>query len=507
MRDPIRQNPTADAGRSPSVAATDRADQRLVFNGIDGRTGDYAFRPMMPRELARRARGQRVDGDHVQEMRVRNLQHKEPTRAMVDGRDPTRISEAGWGIVFPQKIDERIRQALEPLLEVRRGQTELFREFSGDDGYRTGELKISFLSRHRAGPGSVDPAAVPFYLLLVGGPDVMPFSFQHQLGAQYAVGRLHFDTIEEYAQYAASIVAAETAAGTAAGAVSDKRRRAVFFGPSNPGDANTELSRNQLVEPLASRLRERAGPAWEVETAVGEDATKARLHRLLAGADRPDLLFTASHGLLLSSSNPRQLERQGALITQDWPRPTGRRLDSGCYLAAPDLDAEARLEPLISFHFACFSAGTPRWDDLDHLPVAERRRYAEEAFVARLPQRLLAHEQGGALAVVGHVDQSFSYSFLWDREPQLQTFEDCLLRLLRGHPVGWAMEPFGRRYAELVSDLFDLERQQELQPMLEPDPLLYADLWTATQDARGYVVLGDPAVRLPSRRGGELGDE
>ena len=55
----------------------------------------------------------------------------------------------------------------------------------------------------------VDPRRVPYYLLLAGSPDQVPFEVQYQLGVSYAVGRLDLGDAEACAAYAASVVAAE----------------------------------------------------------------------------------------------------------------------------------------------------------------------------------------------------------------------------------------------------------------------------------------------------------
>ena len=254
------------------------------------------------------------------------------------------------------------------------------------------------------GPGLADPERMPYYLLLVGNPEEVPFSFQYQLDLEYAVGRLWFETAEEYASYAQSVVAAETGKVVLP-------RKAVFFGTENPDDSVTRMSARDLVAPLATGLPSMLSQGslpWSMSLLRGEgQANKACLAALLNGPDAPALLFTASHGVGFPADDPRQLPHQGALLCQDWPGPRRHRgeIPPDHYLSADDIGSDARLLGSIAFHFACYGVGTPRLDDFPANPLRTADVVAAKPFVSRLPQRLLGHPEGGALAVIGHVER------------------------------------------------------------------------------------------------------
>ena len=103
------------------------------------------------------------------------------------------------------------------------------------------------------------------------------------------------------------------------------------------------------------------------------------------------------------------------------------------------------------------------------------------------------------------MERAWGFSLVWpDAGPQISTFESTLKRLLDGQPVGWAMEFFNQRYAELASDL--AAEVEALGFGKKLDETVIADLWTASHDARNYTIVGDPAVRVaaPTQSGGAL---
>lgn len=405
----------------------------------------------------------------------------------VEGVNQNNIQEAGWGVIFSEKANPSIKEALSELLKLRRKQAgKYFRVFEGDDGYRAGDNYLNFLTRRGTGPGPVDPKkGVPYYLLIVGGPNEIPYSFQYQLDVQYAVGRIDFgDNLQDYANYARNVVAAETGQVKLA-------RRGAFFGAANPDDRATQTSYHNLIVPLYKKF---SGDKkdWQFDLLAQDGAYKSDLETLLKGDNAPALLFTATHGMEFAIDDTRQLAHQGALLCQDWEGPIDHvgPVKQDFYFSGEDLDNSVNLLGLITFHFACYGAGTPQFDDFARLKK-ERKLIAEKPFLANLPRQLLRH---GALAAVGHVERAWGYSFFWPGSgEQLAVFESTIERLLNQMPLGSAIEYFNERYAEIATilneelDLVDAGKRPDALP----------GLWTANHDARNYIVVGDPAVRLP----------
>ena len=457
----------------------------LFFNGINAATGEYLLPSLTTQAVSAIARGQQLDPKHIQELKQWWEHHSQPDFAPKEGVDPTNLSESGWAVIFAHDADPAIREALSPLLDLRRQQTtqknSYYREYTGKDGYRPGEAKQPFLARlphcvghdRGVGPGPADPMKVPYYLLIVGDPEAIPYRFQYQLDVQYAVGRIHFETLDDYAQYARGVVESETGQRI-------RPRRLTFFGVRNSADQATQLSADHLVKPLAEKLASEQ-PLWQMQTVLKDEATKARLSRLLGGKETPAVLFTAGHGMGFPNGDPRQLPHQGSLLCQEWPGPLQWRqsIPPEFYLSGDDVSSSARLDGLVAFFFACYGAGTPKMDDFAQQALKERAALAPHAFLARLPQKLLTR---GALAVVGHIDRAWGCSFVWKRTgEQLAVFESTLLRLLNGHPIGSAIEYFNERYAELSSDLSS--ELEEISSGKEPDDLELSGMWTANNNA------------------------
>lgn len=478
--------------------------QELMLNGINADGSSYSDElgaAITTEMISKVARGQKLtpaDLKDVQFRRALDKAHSSPSFSPAEGIDESKLEETGWGVVFPnnlpQKSVDALKEALKPLLDHRKkqaaAQTESFyREFIGqEDGYKQGESKNDFLKRFGVGPGPAKPEkGVPYYLMLVGSPETIPFSVQYQLDVQYAVGRIYFEKLEDYYQYAKSVVEAETK-GVSRG------KRAAFFGVANPDDRATQMSAEHLIKPLAEGMKKEYKD-WKLDVVDPAKATKANLANYIGGKNTPALLFTASHGMNFKINDPRLLRHTGAILTQDWPGPKARKpITEDFYFSADDLASDADVFGMMAFVFACYGGGTPRMDNFYRQAFGEQKEIAPHAFLAQLPMRLLSHPRGGALAVFAHIERAWGSSILWDGTVRdVETFNSTVAALLNGKPAGNATEYFNERYAEISTDL--TTELDETTPENQ-DEVKLAGMWTSNNDARNYALLGDPAVRM-----------
>jgi hypothetical protein len=189
-----------------------------------------------------------------------------------------------------------------------------------------------------------------------------------------------------------------------------------------------------------------------------------------------------------------QKDIQGALVCQDWGGLGS--ISKEQWYAASDLPADVNLHGLIYLLFACYGGGYSRLDTFRDQNGIAHQIANRDAYTA-LPRAMLSHKNGGALAVIAHVDRAFAYSFMtMSGAKQVQGFREVLFSLMLGRRVGSALDRFNGRWAAIATELSDLMRD-------DPDHTKSTkalNLWIARDDARNYIILGDPAVRLGEER-------
>ena len=451
------------------------AGQKAYFNGIEAKTGDYFTDPMTIEEIATRVSLGEEDKRHLVFLRNVLKQFRIPRLGTIYGVDPNNLEETGWGIIFHQNVSAEIRVSLKDLIEQRNGKV---------FDYLSGESKDHWLRRHGVGPGSVDPKRIPYYLLIIGQPTEIPFEFQYQLDVQYAVGRLSFDRPEEYARYAKSVIEYEK------NSPSNSQRKIGVFSTAHDGDRATQISSQYLAEPVFTELS--ANAKWSCTSYIGDKATKGNLvQELLSAKSDISLVFAACHGLGYRAGEAEQAKNQGAWVCQDWPGRGG--VQEEYIFSQADVNEKLSVFGKMFFIFSCFGAGTPSTDDFS----SQRTTIAPKPFVASLPKKLLSHPAGGALAYIGHIDRAWGYSFIWgDAGSQPQTIISTLGHIMSGARIGHAMNDINIRYAELSTMLTDALHEGK-SGGAQPNAILSQTyLWAARNDARNYVLIGDPAVRL-----------
>src|SRR5690242_3773092 len=171
---------------------TNETDPSLVyFNGVDGATGGYHLAPHQAAEFARRVAGPRFDAAASARPVVPPppppVTPPAPTlgRMSLIGADDSAVdARTGWALVFADGESDDVKRALAPLIQHRKQQVGAsYRELVP---YIQGCSWLDWLGAHDVTPGELEPAKIPWYIALVGGPEKIPFGFQYLLGVEYA---------------------------------------------------------------------------------------------------------------------------------------------------------------------------------------------------------------------------------------------------------------------------------------------------------------------------------
>lgn len=426
-----------------------------------------------------------------------------------DGGDQNSLPEQRWGVLAPEgKRGDEMLAAIAPLMALRAQEQEaevkvyrLPSQMTADEAARW--------RREVFDPVDQLKEELPRYQLLLGDLHELAAPVHEVMGLDGYVGRLAFDAIEDYAAYAQKVVDSENLKKAEAA-------RALFY-TVHDGTAATRVGHRSMVEP-AVRLAQTALDKGQFPTndlqmfGRMSDPVPEELFEQ-AGQTEPAVLMSVSHG----AGSPRngwksaaaQLAAQGAMSF-------GREGT----LRAEDFQNITFLPKGFWLMFACFGAGTPadskfrHW--LDLLRKARAFPGRPEAVLKSLPVAgsrpfVSAHTKvcltnpNGPLAILGHLDLAWSYSF-----QDLDTgkgvkrparFLRIINNILKGDRYGLSTRELYQASGEANKQLletYDAEQKAQVEKKaFKVNPKQRGHLWMLRQDLAGYVLLGDPAARLP----------
>ncbi len=433
-----------------------------------------------------------------------------PEHLWDEGGDPNDLDLQRWSVIAPEGEEgDRLIGAVGELIRARCEQMGI----PEIEPYRVPpkmtEAEAARWQKTVFDPGADLSVELPRYLMILGDLHQVPMELQKVLGADAFVGRLAFEQEDDYASYAAKVLRWEGQPHEA------QRGRSLFF-TVHDGSPATYLGHQALVSPGLEMVRERRErghfPADEV-TEVG-DRWACGPDDLLGqvGPAAPSVLFSLSHGL----GAPRA----------GWDSEDERRLRQGAMsfgrdgsLAGEDLASRPFLPGGIWFMLACYGAGTPAASAYHHWlkRLQEAGQFpgqvdfvlggipspGERPFVAALPKAVLANPEG-PLAFMGHVDLAFSYSFQEldsGAANRPARFMSILRSALKRDRAGISFRELSRYLTRTNAELTALVDQDVASGAGEPDAederARRSHLWMLRQDLSAYMLLGDPAVRLP----------
>lgn len=432
----------------------------------------------------------------VRKERLSSVRIRDTKRGSVPDLDTMVPAVGRWAALVLDQDASAAREALRPLLQHRHARGEAFIAPGEQPGLlvlsrpRTGTL-AAWLSRMKGAAGK--DQALPRYLLLIGGPDRIPFEVQFLLDQYFLTGRL--DVAEapgqplswpSCAEYAQKVVRYES------GEIAVHRQGLIYaFATDRP----TQDSYQELALPLVAHLRRRsAGQATPglrpPALLLDDEATTTRLLTALQTETAPALVFTATHGEEFS----QQQSEWGALT--DAQR---GHMESLSVSKIPAFGRFAHGAVLVSF--ACFSAGVPQRSAHRFFTRESEEDLVPSPFVAELPRVLLA-KRHGPVAFLGHVDRVTSSAFtdeiIREGVHPYRDFADWLLTGLGtlGQGLSTIRECYSRTGLKLAVQHGNAYLLRKTPPAVET---AWRD-WLRFYDFGGFMLLGDPAISAKNAR-------
>lgn len=430
-------------------------------------------------------------------------------------RDRSNLAVQRWGIVVPEGKDgDALLSAMRPLIEFR----------AEEQGKKPVEFRVrpnldrkgtkDWLFNVYENPDIYEEDR-PLYLCLLGGPEQASLEFQQSVAHSTFIGRVHFDKpdgsidVEGYAEYAKKVV------HYARNGFTTQAPELLYY-VARDGTRATRNAVPKLVVPSVDTSN-RAVQRGKLNANVRELQADS-VSRLLAaqaavpgGIARPSVMLSVSHGLGGNEddygSADAQRRRQGALV-----------LGPKEVLDAEVLAKNAFLPGGMWLCFACFGAGTPttseyfNWlSELSRLGayrdsaqiVLQSLALSGKGFIASLPQAALRNPNG-PLAVIGHIDLAWNFSYVDLENPsenRSAKFTRALHAMAMGERMGVAHDEITEWFRVTnfsLSSMYEASDDARINNRPDPiDPAKRGPLWLLRNDLRGYVLLGDPAVRLP----------
>ena len=412
-----------------------------------------------------------------------------------------RHANVGWGLVLPENeaLSEAERataadapEPIQNLVADRKPAPVLRYRADLTDGFLRRyypDRKLQDLSVAGSTPG-VGPGCLPRYLLLLGGPDVIPWRFQYSLNMSCFTGRLSLtgEALERYVQALMT---------DWKGAACDPRAPLVWAVNHGASDI-TALMEAAIARRLCTAYDTDPQNDLSNRKAIfGAAATVAGFVDAVS-TSVPALIVTTSHGMTGPLNNPTQLVSQ-----------LGFLVDVQRALLAPSALLNAwQPQGAIWYAHACCSAGSDAPSTFVGLlaesssvaTVLKKVAESSGARVASLPEALLGAERP-LRAFVGHVEPTFDWTLRNPEtgQPLVHALNYALYNSLyqqdRRTPIAFAL---ARLYAEagefLAQWLAALDAVNANQPKAR-ERALYRQL--VAMDRQHAVILGDPTVSLP----------